>query len=250
MLERLYGLPAGSITESNCRTDVLIVTTDGRPHFLSIKDPHTQAKLGQVSTTTKYGRGSLTGGLNGFVLPSLQLPKKVDVGDTYLTPSQFDKLSNKDRSYAFIKAQYPDIWKEAVNSRIAKAVHASKRLGDVMATDRDSFLAFLGEVLAGNLVDSRDFYILLGDKPVRFQHVMNKLKKSRFQVSWQEYKTRAKTSIVIWLEINSEKYCITKIEPAFDGGSAKTLQTKGVIFYFQQHLSSANSYKNLLLDLS
>ena len=49
-LERLYGLPAGSLTGATSRTDVLLIATDGRPYFLSVKDPSTAAKLGQVST--------------------------------------------------------------------------------------------------------------------------------------------------------------------------------------------------------
>lgn len=250
VLERLYGLPGGSLTDSKSRTDVLIIATDGRPYFLSVKDPSTSAKLGQVSTRTKYGGASLTGGLSGLSVPIVHIPTNVDVSQTHLTSAQFEKLSPQDRRYAFLKANYSTAWKEAVQNQTDKAIIAARRFGDALASDRRNFLAFFGEVLAGNLVNSRDFYLLLGNRLIRFADLHKKLQKSKFEVSWEEYRPRKKSSIIIWLQINGVKYCITKVEPSFDGGSPKASQTKGIIYYFQQHLRTGNTYKQLLADLS
>jgi hypothetical protein len=249
-IEIQFGLPAGSITSQNSRSDVLLISDMGVPYFLSVKDTAQKAKLGQVSTRTTYGGATLTGGLAGLSIPSIKYPSNIRHTDTALSPSQFDKISEQDRKYAFYKKNHSNEWKQLVESRVDVAVKSSIRLAESMSRDPDTFFAFVESVLAGNLAESPNFHLLLGNRSIRFTDAMKRLRRSRIRVEYEVYRTRAKTSVIIWVEVLGNQYCLTKVEPAFDGGSLRASQTKGIIYYFQQHVGSTSSYKQLLLDIA
>jgi hypothetical protein len=67
--------------------------------------------------------------------------------------------------------------------------------------------------------------------------------------------------LIIWLVFPERKYCLTKIEPAFDGGyDMKASQTKGIQYYFQHWPTNSvrksigyedvYDFKQFLLDIS
>ena len=249
-LEIKYGIPSGGLTARVRRADVLIVSIDGKKFLLSVKDSDSQAKLGQVSTSTRYGRGSLIGGLAGFIEPNVKIPRYFSYADTALTSEAFSKLKGQDPKFAYVKKNYPDLWADAVAQTKERAIESICALGRVFTKDKDSLITFMEKVMAGNLADSPDFYILFGTMPVNFQAAMQKLKSMKFNVTSEIYETNNKTSVLIYIELQGKKYCVTKIEPSFDGERVDKSQSKGIIYYFQQYPSSGNHYKKLLIDLS
>jgi len=231
------------------RADLFIRMSSGRLVFVSVKDDTTPAKLGQVSAATSYGAGSLAGGLARMSIPAVPIPKVFDHRHTTLSASRFAKLGERDRQFAYIKKNHPDAWNSAVSACLDEAVEQTRIFTDLLVRDESSLLGFIKEVTAGCLADSGDFYILVGDALVHFGEFINALASADITARAERYQARNKTSYIVWLDVNGIEYGLTKIEPAFDGAKNTTEQTKGIIFYFQQHPNSGNHYKQLLVDL-
>ncbi len=248
-LERLYGLTPGLLSARSSRADLFIIMEDGQRVLISVKDDLASAKLGQVSSRVTYGRAVLAGGMARAQFPDGLIPKNVAYTQTSLSPTRFAKLGMKDRECAFLKKNHAETWLKFVKESLEDADQQLKRFVDVITKDRSSFVSFVSEVTAGVLADFGEYYLLIGERLIRFSELLDQLKTSEYKVLAETYKPREKTSYIIWVELNGSRYCLTKIEPSFEGARHDTEQTKGIIFHFQQHLTAGNTYKKLFLDL-
>ena len=104
-------------------------------------------------------------------------------------------------------------------------------------------------MLAGSLATTDNYFLLIGNRLIRFSDVMEAIRTKHFDVSTEIHAPKGKKSYIIWVDFNGTRYGLTKIEPAFDGTKVSVEQTKGVIFYFQEHPRKGKSYKDLLVDL-
>lgn len=249
-IERQFVLVPDSISSSQVKADLFFVDQDGIPYFVSVKDNDEPSKLGQISREMLYGKASLHGGLTGVDVPQDNIPSKITYKQTSLTEKKFNNLTSADQRFSFFKKNYPKEWVEIVQKSKQNALDQTRQFALTLREDRASLIDFLGITLAGNLKDSKDFYILLGRNIVSFDKAISALKTMSFEIEIEEHKPRLKTSIIIWLNDGKKKYGLTKIEPSFEGEGSKVDQTKGIIFHFQQHGDSSNCYKKLLLDIT
>jgi hypothetical protein len=90
---------------------------------------------------------------------------------------------------------------------------------------------------------------VFGDKFVNLATVVKKLKETELSVTFEEYNPRGKSSMIIRVAIKNQIYCLTKIEPSFEGKSPSVSQTKGIIYHFQQYQDHDNNWKKLILDV-
>ena len=111
--------------------------------------------------------------------------------------------------------------------------------------------------MIGPFADGNNFYVVFGDEMVSVKKVLRELKKPHINVTTEMRRTTSKRSLLIFIAVNGKKYCLTKIEPSFEGSATDVIQTKGVIFHFQQYpLKNAardkelGSFKDLLQDIS
>ncbi len=248
-LERLHDLPGGSLAGRSSRADLLIRMESGRPVLVSVKDDSRTAKLGQVSSSTAYGRAELVGGLSRTTLPSDLIPDDVTHTQTRLSKRRFEKLGLQDRQFAYFKKQFPKQWDALVADALRDAVAQTAELAAVMASDRESFVSFLCEVIAGPSATSTEFFLLIGNELINFKQLLARVRTTDLTVAGQIYETTKKSSYLVWVQMNGSNYCLTKIEPSFEGAKPTVEQTKGVVFHFQQHPAEGNHYKRLLLDL-
>ena len=249
-IERDFGLRPDSISSKQVKADLFFVDQAGKPYFVSVKDIDVPSKLGQISREMHYGRAILHGGLSGVNLPQENIPVEISFKQTALSEKKFNNLTAADQRFSFFKKNYPKDWIEIVHMSKQNALDQTRQFAATMKDDRESLIEFLGITLAGNLKNSKDFYLLLGDEVIDFTKVINVLKTKSFEIEIEEHKPRQKTSLIIWLKDGEKKYGLTKIEPSFEGEGLKVDQTKGIIFHFQQHGDSENNYKKLLLDVA
>lgn len=248
-IESEFKLDAESISSQKSKVDILIVDKNHEPYYISYKDSASATKLGQVSSQTKYENASLRGGLYS-PLPGNKIPESIKFSDTSLTDSQFKKLSQRDKEFAFYKKHYSAEWEKFVEQRMNDAISQLRKFGEIIKTDNQSLLSFIGQTIAKDLMSSSKFYLLLGDKVIRFIDVLNKIKEIEPEVIIKEYITANKFSLIIGLNMNNKEYFLTKIEPAFDGAGKGVSQTKGIIYYFQQYPANGNHFKKLFYDIS
>jgi len=248
-IELGYGLARGSISSMGSKVDLLVVDVSGKPYYISLKDDSGPSKLGQVSRSASYNKAHLSGGLN-LSLPKGKVPLNFTFKDTALTSEQFNKLNRKDQTFAYFKNCHTSDWNDLVEMKMRDAITQLKSFGTAIKQDRDSLLEFIAQTFAGEMKNSPDFYLILGDQPIKFASALTKLNSLAPIVDLQIYSTSAKTSLIIWIEIRKKRYCLTKIEPSFDGGNLAVSQTKGIIFYFQQYGADGENYKNLFIDIS
>lgn len=249
-IERHFVLVPDSISSSQVKADLFFVDQAGIPYFVSVKDNDEPSKLGQISREMLYGKASLHGGLTGVDVPQGNIPSEITYKQTALSEKKFNNLTLADQRFSFFKKNYPKEWVEIVTKSKQNAMDQTRQFALTLREDRASLIDFLGITLAGNLKDSKDFYILLGRNIISFDKAMSALKTMSFEIEIEEHKPRLKTSIIIWLNDGKKKYGLTKIEPSFEGEGSKVDQTKGIIFHFQQHGDSSNCYKKLLLDIA
>lgn len=257
LIEKKYNLTPGCISGRETKADLFFVAEDNTPYFVSVKDIGTHSKLGQVSAETSYGSARLKGGLGDLVLPRHKIPKTIDFRDTALTEDQFKKITQRGREYAFFKKNFNSEWLQLVEPIEETAQRQLMKFANIINEDQFSLIEFIGKILAGNLRKSSDFYILLGEEKVQITKFLSTLKSLNVEVEIEPYTPlkSEKTSLIIWLIIKNTKYCLTKIEISFDGKklfstkNKSISQVKGIIYYFQQHLTSGNHYKKLLLDI-
>lgn len=249
-IESLHSLREGAISGSlsESKADVLVIDIDGRPYFVSFKEIEGQAKLGQVSADTQYGLTSLDGGINDFDISVLPIPLEFDHKQTKLSSKDFTNATDKDKKLAYYKKHHSKSWNVYVQQRNDTAAADLRKFAHALCEDRESFIEFVGITFAGSLRDSEDFYLVIGDEVVKFATVLSNLSSPRWQVTTCDASTNGKHAILINVCDDKSAYTLTRIEQSFEGGKADVIQTKGIIFHFQQHPREGMTYKRLLLD--
>ncbi len=250
-IERQHRLAPGVVSGglSSSKADVLIVDEHGKSYLVSVKDRDGVAKLGQVSKRTTYGKAYLDGGL---VIPTDlrgRIPTSIQAWQTCLTGAQFAKANPTDRKLAYLKKNYTYDWQSLVDDHMKSAATQVQKLCQVLCEDRKSFIAFLGTVLAGNQMSSKDFYIVMGREVVNVGKILQEFNKSSWRVKFRDDSTRNKKASIISVYDGRKDYQLTRIEHSFEGAKPTVTQTKGIIFHFQE-VPTGMSYKQLLLDLA
>ena len=248
-IENELSLQSGILTQKS-KADILIVCKNSTL-VLSFKDGTSVSKLGQVSTEMRYNNAILRGGLIlPFPTPIEILDKTIDYKNTDLSSSQFDKLNYKDKQSAYIKHNYKQKWSEYVTNTCDEAIEQLIRFGKVITKDKDSLIHFILITLFGRINVPSYFNILINDKIILSENIIEFIKNKSYSVICEHYRTEKKFSLIINIIIDDVKYGITKIEPAFDGARSNVSQTKGIIYYFQQYPNSGNHIWQLLKDIS
>ena len=248
-LEAEFQLPEGTLVAADIKVDLLIIDKDMNPYLISFKDAEAMAKLGQVSRRTKYGDVFLEGGIDAGVITGA-LPKNLTYQDTSLTSKGFNSITLQNRQFAWFKKNHSAEWKAYTTTKLSDAYLQVDALGIAMQSDHETFFQFLEKTFAGNLANNDDFYLVVGIRPIHFRSAMDRLRKAEFSIILENHQVQIKKSLIINIVINDIKYCVTKIEPSFEGADKKVLQTKGVVFHFQQHVKNGNNYKQFLFDVA
>lgn len=250
-VEKTHALPRGSISGSlsDTKADLLILDKSNRPFYISFKEVEGQAKLGQVSGSTSYGRASLDGGIDDLDVNTLPIPAAFDHSHTALSFDSFEKLSAKDQKLAYYKKHFPREWAEYVAARNLDAVHQLKTFCNIVSAHRESFINFVGTTIAGSLKDSDAFFLALGDELIPIKTILTKLKDSSWHVTSSDASTPKKHARVISVCNAKSTYGLMRIEHSFEGAKTRVSQTKGVVYHFQQHPRKGANYKALLHDL-
>ena len=175
-IERDFNLRPDSISSKQVKADLFFVDQAGKPYFISVKDIDVPSKLGQISREMHYGRAILHGGLSGVTLPQENIPVEISYKQTALSEKKFNNLTAADQRFSYFKKNYPKDWTEIVHMSKQNALNQIRRFAATMKDDRESLIEFLGITLAGNLKNSKDFYLLLGDEVIDFTKVINVLK--------------------------------------------------------------------------
>ena len=249
-IETGFELQPNSLSSKALKADLFFVDSNNNPYFVSVKDTDKPSKLGQVSTETFYGQAHLQGGLHGIELQPDKIPDEFTYRQTGITSSAFKNLSAGDKKFAYFKFNYKKEWLELVNASKLNALTQVKKFCEILVSDRDVLIEFVGAVLAGNLSHSENFYILLGEKIVQFSKVVEFLQSNTVKIEIETHQPKKNQSLIIWIIVKNERYCLTKIEPSFEGMGTRVDQTKGIVFHFQQFPNEGNHYKKLLLDIS
>jgi hypothetical protein len=124
--------------------------------------------------------------------------------------------------------------------------------GEFQSVANGALSEFIEKTFAGNLGNSENFYLVLGNTPIQFLSILKSIRKLSPKVSLEIHQPKNKTSLIINLELNGKIYSLTKIEPSFEGAGSKISQTKGIIYHFQQYPNTSNSnhFKKLFFDIS
>ena len=245
------------------KADVLLVNMANQVTYVSVKDEMGLTKLGQVANK-EYGSARLTGGFTAIELDRFHYPDDISYGDTWLEEEQWKKLSLKDRKCAFLKRQHPHEWDLIVEDGLSAAYECLNEFATKIRDDRNSICQFILLTLVGQSVSQESFFIVFGSQIIDIQRLLGNIKTLDFEVRSEQYVSQGKKhkkSLIIWLEFPTRKYCLTKIEPAFDGGfDIKASQTKGIQYYFQHWPTKTSSkelvseeiydFKQFLLDVS
>jgi hypothetical protein len=248
-IERELGLESGSISSQDTKADVFILDKNGNHYFISVKDIDKPSKLGQKSGSVSYGKAHLHGGLKGVTIDEKRIPKSFSFKDTNLTQTQFEKLTHADQIYSFFKKKHPQEWETTVAKSENLALAEIRQFTKVLKNDKQSLIAFISETLGGNLKDDPNFFIVFGNKAINLGEVVRILKKTELLVTLEEHSPRGKSSIIVRIKIKDKTYCLTKIEPSFEGKNSSVSQTKGIIYHFQQFQDTDNNWKKLIFDV-
>ena len=260
-----YNIPADSLSFQLNKADLLLVDKNNILICISLKDESKITKLSQVANQS-YGTAELIGGFTGVDLEQFYYPDKISHDDTWLTKEQWETLrtSPKDKRCAYVKKQFPVEWKLLVDKSLEAAYQCLRDFSLNLREDRDCISQFVLLSLVGESVSTENFYIAFGKNLINVQRLLENIKSMDFEVETEAYMSSGhlhKESLIIWLVFPDRRYCLTKIEPAFDGGFGNTvLQTKGIQYYFQQWptRTSVNDsdgtddydFKEFLLDIS
>ena len=258
-----FDVPAKSLSFHLNKADVLLIDEHLNSIYVSVKDESAITKLGQVANKV-YGSAELVGGFQGIDLSGFSCPDEILFSDTWLRVDQWEKLKNvKDQKCAYIKRQYPEDWKALVDQSLKQASNCLRVFAEKISEDRECISQFLLLTLVGASVALENFYIVFGDNKINVDRLLQNIATMDFRVESEVHLSNGKLrkeSLIIWLVFPDKKYCLTKIEPAFDGGYDNTAsQTKGIQYYFQQwpkktsveNFTGTNTYdfKQLLLDV-
>ena len=244
------------------KADVLLIDSANQVTYISIKDELGLTKLGQVANK-EYGSARLTGGFTAIEIDRFTYPDEISYKDTWLEEEQWIKIGSKDRKCAFIKRQYPTEWDFIVEESLNAAYQCLDEFAFMIRTDRNSICQFILLTLVGQSVSLENFCIVFGNEIIDIQQLLTNIKTMDFEIVSEPYISQGKKhkkSLIIWLVFPTRKYCLTKIEPAFDGGYDVTAsQTKGIQYYFQhwpvkKMIPGFNDkefdFKQFLLDIS
>ena len=248
-LEIEFAISEGTLSDAETKIDLLIVDANTNPYLISFKDSETTAKLGQVSKKIFYGDVCLEGGIDASII-SGEIPQDFGYSETALTSKGFQSISRQNRQFAWFKKNHPREWESYASSRLSEAYLQVRSLGLAMQSDHEIFFDFLEKTFAGSLANNDNFYLVIGNHPIHFRSFMKQLRNMKIAIEIEDYQVQAKKSLIVYVHANEKKYCVTKIEPSFEGADKKVLQTKGVVFHFQQHLKTGNNYKQLLFDVA
>lgn len=244
-LEIKFNLTKGILT-SKSKADLLLLTENG-VEIITFKDSTVAAKLGQVSSSINYANFTIRGGLFGNIpIVNVQVLSHYQTG---LSKDQFLKLQQRDKDLAYFKNNFPEDWKVFVLDSLKDSVDQLKNLGQALISNKEVFLEFISKTLFGQSEIPSCFKIIFGDVMISSELIGKFFKSEGYKIICEEYNTSNKFSLIVSLEINSIKYGITKIEPAFDGARVNVSQTKGIIYYFQQFPSKELHIWQLLKDI-
>jgi hypothetical protein len=259
-----FEIPIKSLSFHLNKADILIRDGNHQMHYVSVKDETAVTKLGQVANK-KYGSTSLVGGFSGVDISHFNIPSKIDREDTFLDHEQWAKLqkSLKHRRCAYIKKNYPEEWCSIVDNALKAAYQCLKEFSIAISEDRNCLSQYLLLTLVGESVLLDNFYLVFGPHVINAQRLLKNIETMDYKIESEWYSStgeKHKESLIIWLVFPDKKYCLTKIEPAFDGGTdLKASQTKGIQYYFQQWPNkkivnnservAVYDFKQLLLDI-
>ena len=260
---KTFDIKSEALSFQTNKADILLVDRANKVTYISIKDELGLTKLGQVANK-EYGAAKLTGGFTAIELDRFDYPDEISFMDTWLEEEQWKKIGLKDRRCAFLKRQYPREWDLIVENGLNAAYQCLNEFAHKIRDDRNSICQFILLTLVGQSVAQESFYIVFGSQIIDIQRLLTNIKTINFEVKSEQYISQGKKhkeSLIIWLEFPNRKYCLTKIEPAFDGGSnVKASQTKGIQYYFQHWPTKVSSekplneevydFKQFLLDVS
>jgi len=91
--------------------------------------------------------------------------------------------------------------------------------------------------------------MLINETIIYSDNIVKFLENEDYCLVCKDYHTHNKYSLLIEMHFNNSVYGITKIEPAFDGKNSNVSQTKGIIFYFQEHSVESKNIWRLLNDI-
>ena len=263
LIVQQFNIRSEALSFHSNKADVLLVDANDRIRYVSIKDQSALTKLGQVANK-EYGSTKLTGGFVGVDLDHFNCPDNISYTDTWLDENQWNKIGSKDRKCAYIKRQYPIDWKLVVDKGLNAAYQCLNDFAVKIKDDKDCICQFILLTLVGASVPTDNFHIAFGSQIIDVQRLLQNVKTMEFDVTSERYVSQGnkrKESLIVWLVFPGKKYCLTKIEPAFDGGSdVRASQTKGIQYYFQHWPTKSDSvnptdevkydFKQFLLDVS
>jgi hypothetical protein len=245
-IEKELGLSKGIISDGKSKVDILLFTNDG-PLCISMKDDNSISKLGQVSGYADYNGAELRGGL---------MDLQFDIGDkdlahynTKLSPRKFDKLSENNKRLAVYKTIYTYDFSMQVEERLNLSIGLLMTFAEQLKNSKSCVIEFVRKTFTGNAPEGIPYYIYFGEVEIDFWLVLKNLEDRMTECDYSLYQTAKKTSLIISLSVAGKSYYLTKIEPSFDGSNVFVSQTKGIIYYFQQHPNEGNNYKKLFQDL-
>lgn len=247
-VEKKFKLLEGVLSSQRSKVDLCLIDDEDCPFYISFKDASTMCKLGQISREECYGQAKLKGG-RLIEIDNASIPKQIEYSMTSISKSRFRGLGPTDRKFAYVKRNLKKEWARVVRENLQNAYAQLEQFGEILSTDPESFQAFIRTTFTGVLPNLENFYLLLGEQPIAFQELMSRMNSADFQVIPEMVKTDRKSALVLKVIYQEQEYGLTRIEPSFDGHGAKTLQTKGIIFYFQQYPNHGNHYKQLFLDV-
>ena len=247
-VEERFKLLEGVLSSQRSKVDLCLIDDEDCPFYISFKDASTMCKLGQISREESYGEAKLKGG-RLIEIDNAHIPKQIESSMTSISKSRFGRLGPTDRKFAYVKRNLKKEWTKVVRENLQNAYLQLEQFGEILSNDPESFQAFVRTTFTGVVPNLENFYLLLGEQPIGFQELMSRIKRAEFRVIPEMVKTDQKKALILKVTYQEKEYGLTRIEPSFDGHGAKTLQTKGIIYYFQQYPNHGNHYKQLFLDV-
>jgi hypothetical protein len=244
----------GIDTANYSKADLLVVTPSNN-FFISVKDVSTPAKSGQKSGKVTYHSITMNGGHNLVLEHDFSIAEDFVASDTDLSAKQFAKLTNRDRVFAYIKANFPDDWASYVDESRAAAHNQLEILREGLERDPRVLLSFLSNILSGADELSDDYYVFIKGVLCSPKEIICELGRNGFYIGtkWKMAVDCGKNdSLIVDITWNETKYSLTKIHPSFEGAESHVSQTKGIINHFQEwnHAESGKNVWDLLLDIT
>ena len=249
-VETQLNLKSGILTNKS-KADLLILTSNEKVYLCSYKDGTSASKLGQVSAETRYGNASLKG---GFILP---FPRPANISNinlelnySCLSDVKFKQLNEKDRYYANVKNLFNNEWSSYVTETYKESIFQLNLFKNKIMQNKVVFSDFVLLTLFGRLNIPEYCYILINEILIPSRKIINFLTRKEYNIICENYNSKNKYSLIIKLIVDDKTYCITKIEPSFDGSKTNVSQTKGIIYYFQEYPINGDNIWKLLKDIS